>query len=118
MYLNNITVEADDDIDDLNDIIAGITFLCGTTAGTYPLNRDFGIDPDIIGNPLPVATQLLEIEIREKIEQYEPRVEVDDISFSYDESGGVSAHIVISPTDEETDEDTEYDDMEEDEDAI
>lgn len=118
MYLNNITVESDEEMEDLADIISGIAFLCGTMAGTYPMNRDFGLDPDIIGNPLPVATDILDNEIREKIARFEKRVEVDEISFSYDDDGGVCAHIIIIPTDAEDEDDTQYDDMDEDEDAI
>lgn len=87
MYLNNITVEADEGDEALAEILEGIQFLCNTVEGTYPMNRDFGISAKILDRPSPAAEQLLSIELKDKIEKFEPRVKVTDITFSHANDG-------------------------------
>ena len=120
MYLNNIIIESTDENEEvLAEILEGLHFLCGTAEGTFPMNREFGINADIIDQPLPVVKQLLPIELKEKIERFEPRVEVSDISFDYDEdSMNLIPKIQIELKDDwnKVEEDDEYDDLEEDED--
>ena len=57
---------------------------------------------------------LLAIEIKDKIEKYEKRVEVDDVDFRYDEETLIPI-ISLSPSGYEEEEDEEeYDDEEDD----
>lgn len=123
MYLNDLVIETiSEDEDVLAEIIRGLQFLCGTAAGTFPMNRDFGIDMDILDHPLPAAKQLLAIEYQEKIERYESRVDVADISFSYDDAKmQLTPHILISLADgwdDAGEEDDLYDDLDVDEDDM
>ena len=56
--------------------------LLSIRAGSQPLDRELGIDFDrIVGFPADVAENMLSMEIIEKVERYEPRVEVDSIEF-------------------------------------
>ena len=116
MYLNNIEIEADEGYEIPAEIIEGISFLLQTNTGTYPMNRDFGIDQDLLDEPLNTMRPLLAIEIKDKIEKYEPRVEVDDVDFRYDEETKTLIPIIsLSPSGYEEEEDEEeYDDEEDD----
>lgn len=116
MFLNNIVIEADENMENLAEIVEGVTFLCSTTTGTYPMNRDFGIDQDFMDEPITAVRPLLAIEYKEKIERYEPRVEVLDVWFEYDEdTGALTPHVELdlitqSEEDEELEEEYEEED--------
>ena len=70
------------------DIKQCLETLLSIRAGTQPLDRDLGIDLDsIVGFPLDVARNMLSLEIIEKVETYEPRVEVDSIDFENNTDG-------------------------------
>lgn len=74
--------------DELNDINECISNLLSTIAGEQGLDRDFGIETrEIIDVPTEEAENLITLEIIEKIDKYEPRVEVDDIEFEYNGEG-------------------------------
>lgn len=116
MYLNTIRIEAEEDQEELADIIEGLSFLCSTWTGKYPMNRDFGIDQNLLDEPLTTVEPLLAIEIKDKIERYEKRVEVLDVEFEYNADENtltpiVSLDFIGDPEDEEEE---EYDDDEDD----
>lgn len=116
MYLNNIVIESDENTETISEIIEGINFLCSTPTGKYPMNRDFGIDQDLLDEPVTSVRSLLAIEYKEKIERYEPRVEVMDVYFEFDEeTGALTPHIELdlitqSTEEEELDEEFEEED--------
>lgn len=59
--------------------------LLSVEAGTQPMDREFGISyNDIVGYPAPVASNMLVLEISEKVERYEPRVSIRDINVIVD----------------------------------
>lgn len=113
MYLNNIRIESEEDNEDLADIIEGISFLMSTYTGKYPMNRDFGIDQDLLDEPLTTIRPLLSIEIKEKIERYDNRVEVTDIDYDYNSDTGALTPIVslaLAEVEEEDEDEEIYDD--------
>lgn len=61
------------------DIANCLNTLYSTPVGTAVLDRDFGLNWDVVDLPLPVAINRLVIEITEKTERYEPRVQVEDV---------------------------------------
>lgn len=70
------------------DIKQCLETLLSIRAGTQPLDRNLGIDLDsIVGCPLDVAKNMLSLEIIEKIDIYEPRVEVESIDFEANTDG-------------------------------
>lgn len=74
--------------DELNDINECISNLLSTIAGEQGLDRNFGIETrGIMDAPTEKAENLMTLEIIEKIDKYEPRVEVDDIEFEYNGEG-------------------------------
>lgn len=66
----------------LIEIIQNIKTILTTLQGTVPLDRDFGIDGTLIDKPLTVAKPLIVKDIKEKIEQYEPRAKFVSISWN------------------------------------
>lgn len=92
-----------------------IETLLSVRAGSQPLDRDFGIDYEGTTDlPAEVAKNTLAVEITEKIETYEPRVEVDSVSFTTGEGGQLIPIVSIIKSDLE--DDTEGDEDIEDED--
>ena len=68
--------------DEFADVKQCLETLLSIRAGTQPLDRNLGIDLDsIVGYPLDVARNMLSLEIIEKVETYEPRVEVVSVEF-------------------------------------
>lgn len=83
------------------DICRCLTNILSIPAGTIPLARGLGISwanlskiPADIEND--VATEIIE-----KVEQYEPRVAVSEVTFDYDDKGDLIANIIIERGDED-----------------
>ena len=70
------------------EILQNIKTILTTIKGTVPLDRDFGIDGTLIDKPLTVAKPLIVKDIKEKIEQYEPRAKFVSISWSGNDIDG------------------------------
>ena len=91
------------DID--SDILRCLNTLYSTRAGSQPMRRAFGIDYDgVVGYPLEVAKNKLALEIIEKTEVYEPRVNVTSVDFDVDVSNGRLIPIIHLKKAGETDE--------------
>ena len=70
------------------DVKRCLQTLLSIRAGSQPLDRNLGISFDeIVGYPMDVARNMLSLEIIEKVDRYEPRVEVDSIEFEYSTDG-------------------------------
>lgn len=76
------------------DVKQCLETLCSIRAGSQPLDRNLGIDYDgVTSYPLNVAKNMLSVEIIEKVNTYEPRVEVESVSFNADVNGRLIPHI-------------------------
>ena len=75
------------------DVKQCIETLLSIRAGSVPLDRNLGIDYDsVAGYPLNVAKNMLSLEIIEKVNIYEPRVEVKSIDFEIGPDGQLIPH--------------------------
>ena len=115
MVLKGVAVEATGFTDEeLEDITLCLNTLLSIRAGEQPLDRDLGIDfEEIDGQPMAIAMNTLSVEIIEKVEAYEPRVEVESVDFETDpDSGQIRPHIHIVKNDDYEDDlaDIEEDD--------
>lgn len=64
-----------------NDISEKCEFLLTLIKGTIPMNRDIGIDPGIVSQPLYIAQQMYTMSAIETIEKYETRAIVEEVQF-------------------------------------
>lgn len=71
-----------------NDILEKCEFLLSVFKGTVPMNRDIGIDPDIVSQPLYIAQQMYTMSAIETIEKYETRAIVEEVQFEMTAGAG------------------------------
>lgn len=67
------------------EVIQNVKTILTTMQGTVPLDRDFGIDSEVIDKPVNVIRPLIVKEVKEKLAKYEPRVKF--ISMFWDGTG-------------------------------
>lgn len=72
--------------DTVTSILQNVAIILSTRQGTSPLYRQFGLPQNFIDKPIPVAKPMLFAEVKEAVEEYEPRAEVIGISFEEDAS--------------------------------
>lgn len=72
-----------------DEILRNVRMIITTVAGTVPFDREFGVNIDFLDLPLPQAQGRLTIEYIEKIRRYEPRVKVEEVTFTQDPLNGV-----------------------------
>lgn len=65
-------------------VLQNISILLRTKKGTCPLYRQFGISDRYLDRPTNAAPPILYAEIKEAVEEYEPRARVENISFAID----------------------------------
>lgn len=83
------------------DVKQCLETLYSIRAGSQPLDRNFGIDYDgVVGYPLNVAQNMLALEIIEKTNIYEPRVEVESVSFKTNTNGQLIPHVKLKRKEE------------------
>lgn len=81
--------------DPVKSILQNVSIILRTIKGTCPMYRGFGIDASAIDRPIPAAKVLLLSQIREAVEEYEPRVRVKSVDFdTREEMQGVLIPIV------------------------
>lgn len=81
----------------IESIKQNIQVIASTYAGTAPLDRAFGISPDVVDQPDMIAQALLVNELMAAIAEFEPRAEVTSIEFeqSQEEAQQGKYHAVI-----------------------
>jgi hypothetical protein len=89
------------------DIQKNIRCLFSTPEGTIPGDRSFGISQEYIEAPRPIAENLLALDVYEKVEKYEPRAVVKEITYGTGDDGQLIPNILIGANEdyEESDED-------------
>lgn len=74
---------------EIEEIIQNVKTILTTIKGAVVLDRNFGINADILDLPIPVMQAKLSVEIIESIEKYEPRVKVVKVIYDGDGKEGV-----------------------------
>lgn len=67
-------------------VLQNIAIILQTRQGTVPMYREFGLPMNFLDKPIPVAKPMLYVEVKEAIEEFEPRAEVLDVAFEEDPS--------------------------------
>ena len=112
------------DDDAVSEINRNLSALVGTTAGSCAGDRSYGISPSYLDYPIPIAQNMLALEVMEKIEMYEPRATVLSVTCKADLNGHLKATITIGPntsydpSDDYEEEFDDYDDYELEDDTV
>lgn len=77
------------------EILQNVKTILGTVKGTVPLDRDFGIDGELLDQPVPVAEAKLTGKIVSALKKYEPRVEVLQVKFKGDDGGRLMPVVTV-----------------------
>jgi len=100
---------SNDESEEINDAIKCLKNIMQIPEGSIPLNRGLGLKwaalssvPEDLENDY--ATDLIE-----KVETWEPRLEVTEVSFDYGEDGDVTVNVQIELSDEYNDSQDEED---------
>lgn len=95
------------------EIKQNITALLETPEGTCPGDRAYGIRQDFVGMPIGVARNLAALAVIEKLEIYEPRAELRDVTIEASVQDGYIKNIyLIGPNTEYEAESEEREDAE------
>ena len=77
------------------EILQNIRTIITTTKYGVPLDRDFGINADMLDLPINVAQAKLQSEMITAIKKYEPRVEITSISFTGTDDGVLTPKVQV-----------------------
>lgn len=97
MTLNFMT---ESDSAKMKEIISCLTNLLNIPSGSIPLDRRLGLD---WANLSKIPTDLendIATDIIGKVDEYEPRVAVAEVSFSYNQEGAATVNILLEEGDE------------------
>ena len=81
----------------LEEIIQNINTILLTPKGSVPLDRNFGTSWQFIDRPTQIAESMIIADVFDAIEEYEPRVEIIDITFvTSDMTGVITPRLEVS----------------------
>lgn len=69
------------------EILQNVRTILNTRRGSVPMARDFGISWDFLDAPLPVAKALLQTEIIDAVQDFEPRAKVEKVIYNDGDAG-------------------------------
>ena len=75
-----------------------IRTLLSTARGSVPLDRDFGINWDLVDMPIPEARQMYIAEVAAQIHKYIPRVRFKGIRFPDPGTETIEGHVGVALT--------------------
>lgn len=78
----------------IEEVLQNVSMIISTPQFTVPLDRGFGLPQRFIDKPLPVAQTILVSEVLDAIEKYEPRAEVENITFVQNEEGAQAGKLI------------------------
>ena len=81
------------DISNIEDISKCINNILSIPAGSVPMARGLGISWVNLSNIPPDMENDIATEIIEKVEEYEPRVTVSEVTYDYDTDGMATVNI-------------------------
>lgn len=97
MDLSNVEFLYESSIDQVEEIVRNLRTLLLTPAGTCPLYRDFGLDYSLfMGMPMDAAQNILAVEIMDKVDKYEPRITVREVTCTSTTTGQLIAKVAIA----------------------
>lgn len=83
---------------DMQDIIRSLTNLFNIPRGSIPLSRGMGLDWRFLSSPPLDLENDMATDIIEQVTEFEPRVSVNEVSFSHEE-GATTVNIILEEGD-------------------
>ena len=80
--------------DPVQSVLMNVAIILRTKAGSCPMYREFGLPQTHVGKPMPAARQLLYAAVRDAVERFEPRCDVEDVRFAAGADAGTLIPIV------------------------
>lgn len=80
----------------VEEVIQNARTIITTIKYSIPLDRDFGIDGDVVDLPINVAQAKLTNEIFRAIRRYEPRAVIESIAFKGEDTGRLIPIVGVS----------------------
>ena len=79
----------------VEEIIQNVRTICTTPKYSVPMDREFGLEADMVDRPTPKAMAAIQAEIIQAIRKYEPRCKVKKIFFDGDKDGKLTVRVRI-----------------------
>lgn len=79
--LNNLRLN---ETDPVKSVLQNVAIIIATRKGSVPLYREFGLSWAFLDRPIPAAKPMFFAEIKEAVEEFEPRAEVLNVTFAED----------------------------------
>lgn len=76
------------------EILQNVAVILSTPKFSVPLDRGLGLAQRFLDKPIQLAQSILVSEVLEAIEQYEPRVQVDNVSYELGKRPGALIPVV------------------------
>lgn len=92
--IKNVKIRFDYNSPEAEDILRCLQTLYSTRKGSQPLDRNLGLDWSFIDKPLPVAQQEYAFEVIKQTRAYEPRVDVKEITYEFNELSGEMTPVI------------------------
>lgn len=96
----NIVVDTSYSEDTVESIARGLRFLCSTIEGSYPLDRSFGLEPSFLDMNPPQAANMLALDLRKKIPEFDERVKLKSISVKPGIDGTLNITVTVKGADD------------------
>lgn len=77
------------------EILQNVITICTTLKGSVPMDREIGVSPKIIDEPVNIARAKISSEIIDAVRKFEPRAKVTRLNFEEDENGEMKVRIRI-----------------------
>ena len=97
----------DEESEEISNIINCLNNILAIPEGSMPLNRGLGLKWSSLSSVPEDLENDYAVDLMEKIEEWEPRVEVESVEFEYGEDGQVTVNVHIELVENEDNEEEE-----------
>lgn len=73
----------------VEEILQNVAIIASTPKFSVPLERGLGLAQRFIDKPIPAAQSILISEVLDAVEEYEPRAQVENVTFELGDQPGV-----------------------------
>lgn len=93
----NVTIESINfSAEGVQEVYENLKMLYTTSEGSVPFDREFGINIEILDQPIHIAKGRLVVEYTQKTRRFEPRANVEEVIFDADAlTGKLKPKVVI-----------------------